>query len=324
VPKHSFDGESFTRIRPPGGKNRRGRVVAGEHKLDQLYPEYAQRAERTCTAPESTPESTLKPTPEPEGDRWSTWDQSAAGERGPQPYPDWLVTELAAVDTELGILKTGKEADVFLVERSVPGTGRAMLMAAKRYRDSEHRMFHRDAGYLEGRRDKESRVNRAVAKRTAFGLQAIAGQWANAEFAALSRLWSAGATVPYPIQILGTELLMEFIGEPDGTAAPRLAQLRPSPADLEDLWAQLGHILSLMAMDGFTHGDLSAYNVLVHEGELFIIDVPQIVDVIGNPRGRSFLERDVRNVGAWFVAHGLAAERVGELAADLCSDAGLM
>ncbi|HZB33361.1 MAG TPA: RIO1 family regulatory kinase/ATPase [Streptosporangiaceae bacterium] len=318
MPKHSFDGdgESFTRIRPPGGKNRRGRVTAGEHKLDQLYPDYAERAERTPSSRD--PESA------PEGDRWSTWDQSTAGERGPRPYPDWLVTDLAAVDTELGILKTGKEADVFLVERSVPGTGRATLMAAKRYRDSEHRMFHRDAGYLEGRRVKESRVNRAVAKRTAFGMQAIAGQWANAEFAALSRLWSAGAAVPYPIQILGTELLMEFIGAPDGTAAPRLVQLRPSPAELEDLWAQLGHVLSLMAMDGFTHGDLSAFNVLVHEGELFIIDVPQIVDVIGNPRGRSFLERDVRNIGAWFVAHGLAAERVGELAADLCSDAGLM
>ncbi len=315
MPKHSFDGESFTRMRPPEGKNRRGRAAVGEHKLDQLYPEYAERVERTRTSRE--------PEPEPAGDRWSTWDKSAAGERGPRPYPDWLVTDLAAVDTELGILKTGKEADVFLVERSVPGTGRATLMAAKRYRDSEHRMFHRDAGYLEGRRVKESRVNRAVAKRTAFGMQAIAGQWASAEFAALSRLWSAGAAVPYPIQILGTELLMEFIGAPDGTAAPRLAQLRPSPAGLEDLWAQLGHTLSLMAMDGFTHGDLSAYNVLVHEGELFLIDVPQIVDVVGNPRGRSFLDRDVRNIGAWFVAHGLTGDRVGKLAADLCSDAGL-
>jgi len=40
----------------------------------------------------------------PAGDRWSTWDQSPPTQRGPLPYPDWLVTELAAVDTELGIL----------------------------------------------------------------------------------------------------------------------------------------------------------------------------------------------------------------------------
>ena len=47
-----------------------------------------------------------------DGDRWSTWDLSTAGERGPAPYPDWLVTDLAAVDTELGIVKTGKDASV--------------------------------------------------------------------------------------------------------------------------------------------------------------------------------------------------------------------
>src|SRR3984885_9358588 len=101
----------------------------------------------------------------PEGDRWSTWDQSTPTERGPRPHPEWLVTELAAVDTELGILKTGKEADVYLLRRGVPG-GRSCLLAAKRYRDAQHRLFHRDAGYLEGRRTRESRVNRAAANRS--------------------------------------------------------------------------------------------------------------------------------------------------------------
>src|SRR6266700_8406451 len=125
----------------------------------------------------------------PEGDRWSTWDQSASGERGPRPYPGWLVTDLAAVDTELGILKTGKEADVFLLRRGVPGTSRSCLLAAKRYRDSGHRMFHRDSAYLEGRRVRESRASRAVANGTATGRQMIAAQWANAEFTALCQLY---------------------------------------------------------------------------------------------------------------------------------------
>jgi len=66
----------------------------------------------------------------PEGDRWSTWDQSTPTERGPKPHPKWLVTDLAAVDYELGVLKTGKEADVFLVRRGVPGTDRSCLLAA--------------------------------------------------------------------------------------------------------------------------------------------------------------------------------------------------
>ena len=126
----------------------------------------------------------------PDGDRWTTWDQSTPTERGPRPHPRWLVTDLAAIDTELGIVKTGKEADVFLIRRAVPiPGGQSCLLAAKRYRDPEHRLFHRDAGYLEGRRTRDSRVSRAAANRTAFGRQAIAGMWANAEFAALCLLY---------------------------------------------------------------------------------------------------------------------------------------
>ena len=113
---------------------------------------------------------------------------------------------------------------------------RSCLLAAKRYRDATHRQFHRDVGYLEGRRVRESRVNRAVAKRSGFGKQAIAGQWASAEFNALVQLHNAGVPVPYPVQILGTEILLEFIGDADGTGAPRLAETRPEPAELASLW----------------------------------------------------------------------------------------
>ena len=259
----------------------------------------------------------------PEGDRWSTWDQSVPTERGPKPYPDWLVTELAAVDTELGIVKTGKEADVFLLRRAVPQTDRSCLLAAKRYRSAEHRMFHRDSGYLEGRRTRESRVNRAMSSRSAFGRQAIAGQWAAAEFSALARLYAAGAPVPYPAQVLDTELLLEFIGSPDGIAAPRLAETRPEPAELAGLWDQLMQALVALARDGLAHGDLSAYNLLVHDERLVMIDLPQVVDVIANPRGAFFLTRDAENISRWFTAHGLAGVRPepGDLAALLRQEA---
>ncbi|MFC5993133.1 serine protein kinase RIO [Pseudonocardia hispaniensis] len=238
----------------------------------------------------------------PAGDRWSTWD---GAEHGPRPRPAWVVTENAAVDTELGVLKTGKEADVHLLERAVPGTGRAALLAAKRYRGPEHRMFHRDAGYLEGRRVRRSRESRAMATRTAFGRELLAVQWARAEFAALTTLWQAGVPVPYPVQLEGTELLLEFIGRPDGTAAPRLAQLRPDPDEITELWDQLVAALLGLARHGLTHGDLSAYNLLVHDRRLVLIDLPQVVDVIGNPQGPAFLERDVRRVAEWFAARGL-------------------
>ena len=241
----------------------------------------------------------------PEGDRWTTWDQSTAGERGPEPYPSWLVTDLAAVDTELGILKTGKEADVFLLRRGVPGTDRSCLLAAKRYRAAEHRMFQRDSEYLEGRRVRESRVTRAIAARSAAGRAMISTQWASAEFAALNQLCAAGLPVPYPVQILQTELLLEFIGEADGTAAPRLAEIRPAEAELASLWDQLVTALCGLAQLGYAHGDLSVYNLLVHGGRLVMIDMPQVVDVIANPRGAEFLTRDSANVARWFTARRL-------------------
>jgi RIO kinase 1 len=261
----------------------------------------------------------------PEGDRWSTWDQPTASERGPWPYPGWLVTELSATDTELGILKTGKEADVFLLRRGVPGADRSCLLAAKRYRSAEHKMFHRDGAYLEGRRARESRTSRAMANRSAAGREMIALQWANAEFAALAQLYRAGVPVPYPVQVLGTEVLLEFIGDPDGTAAPRLAETRPRGRDLAGLWAQLVEALAELARHGLAHGDMSAYNVLVHRGRVVLIDLPQVVDVIANPRGAEFLDRDAANVARWFTARGLAgaAPAPDDLAALLRQEARL-
>jgi RIO kinase 1 len=259
----------------------------------------------------------------PTGDRWSTWEGAA---HGPRPRPPWVITEHGAVDTELGMLKTGKEADVHLVERAVPATGRRVLLAAKRYRTAEHRMFHRDAGYVEGRRVRRSRETRAMARRTGFGRDLLSGQWAAAEFAALSRLWADRVAVPYPVQLAGTELLLEFVGAPDGAAAPRLAQLRPDPDLLADLWRQLVGALRGLARHGLTHGDLSAYNVLVHRADgvprLVLIDLPQVVDVVGNPQGPAFLARDVARAAGWFAARGLPPEVGGAdaLLDELCAD----
>ena len=278
----------------------------GKWRFDDFEETFAKRGGPR----QSLPDEDVFDRP-PEGDRWSTWDECTPTERGPEPHPEWLVTEKAAVDSELGILKTGKEADVFLLRRYVPGTERDCLLAAKRYRSAEHRMFHRDSGYLEGRTTRASRVNRAMSSRSSFGREAISGQWAYAEFAALIRLYQAGVPVPYPVQIAGTEILLEFVGDGDGTAAPRLAETRPEPEELRDLWDQLVQAMVALASDGLTHGDLSAYNLLVHRGRLIMIDLPQVVDVIANPRGAEFLDRDAANVARWFSARGLTGVSPG-------------
>ncbi|WAX57246.1 hypothetical protein M6B22_00420 [Jatrophihabitans cynanchi] len=248
---------------------------------------------------------------------YSSWDGAT---HGPVPRPDWVIPDLAAIDTELGVLKTGKEADVHLVRRTAPD-GRESILAAKRFRTAEHRMFHRDAGYTEGRRVRRSRETRAMAHRTTYGRELLAAQWAAAEFAALSRLWQAGAPVPYPVQLAGTEVMLEFLGTPDGVAAPRLAQCRPGAAELADLFEQCVAAMRLLARAGLAHGDLSPYNLLVHDGRLVLIDLPQVVDLIANPQGAEYLRRDCQNVCAWFMRRGLVSAEFEYLFGDLMAEA---
>jgi RIO kinase 1 len=266
--------------------------------------------------------STVEPGP---GQRWSTWPAITPTQRGPEPWPAWLVTSAGAIDTELGVVKTGKEADLYLIERFEPGLTPAdpvvkrSLLAAKRYRTLEHRDFNRTAEYREGRRTRRSRDERAVAKGTTYGRSFAAGMWSFAEFEALSTMYQRGAPVPYPVQVDGTELLMEFIG--DGTtAAPRLAQSREHPQALRELLEQVIEAMRLFARAGFVHGDLSPYNMLVHEGRVVVIDLPQIVDAISNPNGVALLHRDCVNIAEWFTRKQVevdAEELFGEMLAEV-------
>jgi RIO kinase 1 len=226
---------------------------------------------------------------------------------GPAPTPPWVLTSGRALDTDHGPIKTGKEADVHLLERRDPDLGTSCLLAAKRYRDHQHRLFHRDAGYLEGRRVRKSRETRAMANRTGLGRELIAQQWAHTEFTMLGRLWTAGIPVPYPVQLHGRELLLELIGT-DGTAAPRLAEVDVDTAGLELLWEQCVDALRALGALGYAHGDLSAFNVLVQDERVVLIDLPQIVDIVVNPQGRQFLARDCRNLATWFARRGVPAD----------------
>ncbi|WP_131104347.1 serine protein kinase RIO [Ornithinimicrobium sufpigmenti] len=245
------------------------------------------------------------------GDRRPTtyWSVDRSS-RGPGPVPDWLVLDAGAVDTELGVLKTGKEADVHLLERAAEHVTpvESCLLAAKRYRDPEHTSFRRSSLYVEGRGVRRSRDQRALERRSAYGRQVAAGRWAAAEWAALCTAWSAGVAVPYPVSVQDTELLMEFVGGPDGHAAPRLAETRPGPELLEHCWQQVRAIVLGLAGLGLAHGDLSPYNLLLHGEVVLVIDLPQVVDVVANPRGPELLHRDCVNAARWFISRGHPAD----------------
>jgi RIO kinase 1 len=254
------------------------------------------------------------------GQRWSTWLCVEPLSRGPQPRPDWVVTSQGAIDTDLGILKSGKEADAFLLSREDPNDPtQSAVMVAKRYRDSEHRSFHRAASYVEGRSMKRSRDERALKRKSTFGREVARTEWAVSEWSALVRCWELGLPVPYPVQVDGTEILMEWITVA-GETAPRLAQTRPGPPLLASYFEQLREAMFGLVQAGLVHGDLSPYNLLAAGERLVIIDLPQIVDLVGNPAGFDLLLRDCVNVCDWFRARGLAVDEQG-LYADLLAHA---
>ena len=240
-----------------------------------------------------------------------------SAEPGPEPLPDWVITSGDARQLDLGLLKTGKEADVHLVERR--HGDEVNVLAAKRYRKFEERLFRNDARYRAGRRTGESRLDRAMAEGNRAGMAFRARMWVSTEFEVLSRLWAAGVAVPYPVQKLGNEVMVELIGSPE-QAAPRLVHARLDREALGEAWTQLVAAMHAMVRCGVVHGDLSPYNILWDDGRLTIIDFPQAVDPVAHPEGMSLLHRDAANVAGWFGRRGVGCD-ADELFRDLLDDA---
>ena len=218
------------------------------------------------------------------------------------------------IEQVLKPLKHGKEASVHLC-RANPRTTGEHLVVLKRYHPLDRRDFRDETLYRDGEFIKERRIRVALNKKTKFGREVQGGLWVSREWETLELLWGR-APVPRPIEWTGEAILMSYIGEED-TPAPRLHEYRfDDVEELEALWSQVRRAIELMLYRDVVHGDLSAYNVLVWEGEITLIDFPQAVDPKKNRHAQAFLERDIRRIGEWFEHRGLALpwERI---AADL-------
>lgn len=126
--------------------------------------------------------------------------------------------------------------------------------------------------------------------------------WAKKEYVNLKTLFDVGLRVPEPIALRRNVLVMSFIGK-DGRRAPLLKETvleRPDEAynDLIDF------VKRAYLRAELVHGDLSEYNVMVHEGKTYVMDVSQGVS-IKHPLAQELLERDLSNVNRYFVGLGV-------------------
>jgi len=139
---------------------------------------------------------------------------------------------------------------------------------------------------------------------TRYGKSVVGGLWVNKEFETLQRLWRGKASVPTPILKNGDTILMTYIGEPEHPA-PKLCEVMLEPDEVNEALKQIIENLKIFMKSGIIHSDLSPFNTLYWEGKIWIIDLPQAVDLYRNPDSMDLLYRDLENICAHFLKQGV-------------------
>lgn len=204
------------------------------------------------------------------------------------------LVEDGLIDEVLRPLMSGKEASVYVVRCGDE------IRCAKVYKEANKRSFRQASEYQEGRKVRNSRQARAMAKSTKYGRKEREEAWQNAEVAALYRLAGAGVRVPKPHDFLDGVLLMDLVTDERGDAAPRLNDVTLTPDEAREYHELMIRQVVLMLCAGLVHGDLSEFNVLLASDGPMIIDLPQAIDAAGNNHAFRMLARDVENMAQYF------------------------
>ncbi|KAI3684432.1 hypothetical protein L6452_33656 [Arctium lappa] len=198
-----------------------------------------------------------------------------------------------------GCISTGKEANVYHATRSD-----GQELAIKVYKTSVLVFKDRDR-YVQG----DYRFRYGYCKHNP---RKMVKTWAEKEMRNLMRLKAAGIRCPTPILLRLHVLVMEFIGN-TGWAAPRLKDAALSLDKLREGYVEMITIMRVLYQKcKLVHGDLSEYNILYHEGHMFIIDVSQSVD-LDHPHALDFLREDCVHVSDFFKKRGVAVMTIREL-----------
>lgn len=248
---------------------------------------------------------------------------------------EWINNSLVGLydehwlDDVLRLVQGGKEAHVYqcLANPSVPGLPNPFL-AAKVYRPRMFRNLKNDTVYRQGRQhiDADGRIIRevgmlsAIGLRTAWGMELLHTSWIEHEVKTMRRLHAAGADVPLCLASGNNAVLMSYVGD-ETTPAPLLHSLELEYNEARSLFQRVLHNIETMLACGLVHGDLSAYNILYWEGEITLIDFPQVVDPRTNMDAFTIFKRDVTRVCEYFSRQGVRSNPV-KLAHSLWSAQG--
>jgi RIO kinase 1 len=220
----------------------------------------------------------------------------------------------------------GKEASVYqcLSHESMDST----YIAAKVYRPRKFRQIRNDSLYREGRLHfddegheiHDDRALHAIQKRTHFGKALLHTSWIEHEFQTMETLYETGAVLPKPLASGNNAILMDYIGW-DDLPAPTLNTVKLQPKAAQRVFDQVIHNIDIMLENQRVHGDLSAFNILYYEGQIFLIDFPQAIDPEQNRNAYGIFKRDIMRLCEYFDAQRLSTNP-SKLARDLWRNHG--
>ncbi|WAR23241.1 RIOK1-like protein [Mya arenaria] len=181
-----------------------------------------------------------------------------------------------------GCISTGKEANVYHATAK-DGSDRAI----KVYKTSILIFKDRDK-YVSG----EFRFRHGYCKHNP---RKMVKTWAEKEMRNLIRIHQTGIPCPEPIILRSHVLVMGFIGT-QGWPAPLLKDYDINESKARELYMQCIQILRTLYHEcKLIHADFSEFNLLVHDGDLYVIDVSQSVEH-DHPHALEFLRKDCTNV----------------------------
>ncbi|KAK6179942.1 hypothetical protein SNE40_012187 [Patella caerulea] len=198
-----------------------------------------------------------------------------------------------------GCISTGKEANVYHATSKTE-----VDRAVKVYKTSILHFKDRDR-YVSG----EFRFRHGYCKHNP---RKMVRTWAEKEMRNLIRIHQSGILCPEPILLRSHVLVMEFIGQ-DGWPAPLLKDAEISESKARELYLDILHMMRTLYHDcRLIHADLSEFNLLYHQGTVYVIDVSQSVEH-DHPHGLEFLRKDCTNITEYFKKLGVSTMTVKEL-----------
>jgi RIO kinase 1 len=127
--------------------------------------------------------------------------------------------------------------------------------------------------------------------------------WAEKEMRNYRRIHLASIPCPKPILLKNHVLVMEFLGK-NGWPSPRLKDAQLSDKRMREAYVQTVTVMRHMYQRcRLVHGDLSEYNLLWHDSQVYVIDVSQSVES-EHPSALDFLRKDASNVNLFFQKTG--------------------